>query len=164
MTIIFRTRQLLIAPTPKGPRPRMTSICRLISTTSPNHHLNRHKFFVYAPDKTDQGTFQRRLSVRPKHLVRSTQMFESGFISTWLFLWFPASSCLRWPILWCRGSWGNADTRIDRDTVFREKDDWFCVDNGSWKYRRSAEGYRRGHILHVWCSAYCLSSYPCSTH
>ncbi|KIM79013.1 hypothetical protein PILCRDRAFT_74837 [Piloderma croceum F 1598] len=37
-------------------------------------------FLVYAPDKTDQGTFQRRLSVRPKHLVRSTQMFESGFI------------------------------------------------------------------------------------
>jgi len=37
-------------------------------------------FFVYAPDKTDEGTFQRRLSVRPTHLVRSTGMFETGFI------------------------------------------------------------------------------------
>jgi hypothetical protein len=73
MISIFRTRQFLVAPAQ-----RITSIGRFISTTSPN----RHMFFVYAPDKTDQGTFQRRLSVRPKHLVRSTQMFECGFIST----------------------------------------------------------------------------------
>jgi len=49
---------------------------RSLSTTP----SNRHMFLVYAPDKTDEGAFERRLSVRPKHLVRSTKMFENGFI------------------------------------------------------------------------------------
>ena len=37
-----------------------------------------HKFVVYAPDKTDEGAFERRLAVRPKHLEGSSKMHEAG--------------------------------------------------------------------------------------
>lgn len=40
-----------------------------------------HKFVVFAPDKTDEGAFQRRLSVRTKHLARSSEMHDTGLIS-----------------------------------------------------------------------------------
>ncbi|PPQ70515.1 hypothetical protein CVT26_013973 [Gymnopilus dilepis] len=40
----------------------------------------RHRFFVYAPDKTEPGTLERRLSVREKHLVGAKAGHESGFI------------------------------------------------------------------------------------
>ncbi|KAH9485231.1 Protein YciI [Psilocybe cubensis] len=39
-----------------------------------------HRFFVYAPDKTEPGTLERRLSVREKHLVGAKVSHESGFI------------------------------------------------------------------------------------
>ncbi|KAJ6572061.1 hypothetical protein B0H19DRAFT_1255979 [Mycena capillaripes] len=35
-----------------------------------------HRFFVYAPDKTDEGTFERRLSVRAKHLENAAKPKE----------------------------------------------------------------------------------------
>jgi hypothetical protein len=35
-------------------------------------------FFAYLPDKTDEGAFARRMSVRPQHLVRAKELFESG--------------------------------------------------------------------------------------
>lgn len=50
---------------------------RLISCTA----VNMHKFIVYAPDKTDEGCFQRRLSVRPKHLENSAKLHEAGELS-----------------------------------------------------------------------------------
>ncbi|KAF8875800.1 hypothetical protein CPB84DRAFT_1689464 [Gymnopilus junonius] len=40
----------------------------------------RHRFFVYAPDKTEPGTLERRLSVREQHLVGARAGHESGFI------------------------------------------------------------------------------------
>jgi hypothetical protein len=40
-----------------------------------------HKFIVWAPDKTEEGTLQRRLSVRPKHVEDGRDKIESGFIS-----------------------------------------------------------------------------------
>lgn len=40
----------------------------------------RHRFFVYAPDKTEPGTLERRLSVREKHLVGAKVNHESGLI------------------------------------------------------------------------------------
>ncbi|KAL0956198.1 hypothetical protein HGRIS_002355 [Hohenbuehelia grisea] len=38
------------------------------------------KFFVYAPDYTDEGTFQRRMSVRPKHLEKIAELKNAGKI------------------------------------------------------------------------------------
>ncbi|KAJ7484410.1 hypothetical protein FB451DRAFT_1232436 [Mycena latifolia] len=38
------------------------------------------RFFVYAPDKTDPGTFERRLSVRPKHLENAAKAINEGVI------------------------------------------------------------------------------------
>ncbi|KAK7046906.1 YCII domain-containing protein [Favolaschia claudopus] len=39
-----------------------------------------HKFFVYAPDKTDPDAFSRRLSVRTKHLAVAKKSIESGSV------------------------------------------------------------------------------------
>ncbi|KAJ7815279.1 hypothetical protein B0H14DRAFT_2848092 [Mycena olivaceomarginata] len=39
-----------------------------------------HKFFVYAPDKTDPEAFARRLSVRSKHLEGAKKPIVDGFI------------------------------------------------------------------------------------
>lgn len=41
----------------------------------------RHKFIVYAPDMTDEGAFQRRLSVRASHLERAGQKIKEGVVS-----------------------------------------------------------------------------------
>ncbi|KIK68911.1 hypothetical protein GYMLUDRAFT_236798 [Collybiopsis luxurians FD-317 M1] len=40
----------------------------------------RPKFFVYAPDKTDEGTFAKRKSVRSEHLERMKKVASDGFI------------------------------------------------------------------------------------
>ncbi|KAF8638015.1 hypothetical protein AX16_010647 [Volvariella volvacea WC 439] len=45
------------------------------STTTPTKHL----FFVYAPDKTEEGTFERRLAARPKHLELAAKNVASKF-------------------------------------------------------------------------------------
>ncbi|TEB37487.1 hypothetical protein FA13DRAFT_1705674 [Coprinellus micaceus] len=37
-------------------------------------------FFVYAPDKTEAGTFERRMSVRPKHLETAHERTGQGLI------------------------------------------------------------------------------------
>ncbi|KAJ7815289.1 hypothetical protein B0H14DRAFT_2848150 [Mycena olivaceomarginata] len=39
-----------------------------------------HKFFVYAPDKTDPDAFARRLSVRSKHLEGAKKAIADGSI------------------------------------------------------------------------------------
>ncbi|KAJ7148620.1 hypothetical protein C8R43DRAFT_888729 [Mycena crocata] len=39
-----------------------------------------HKFLVYAPDKTDAGAVERRLSARPKHLENATKAINAGII------------------------------------------------------------------------------------
>ncbi|KAJ7258435.1 hypothetical protein B0H12DRAFT_1014890 [Mycena haematopus] len=39
-----------------------------------------HKFLVYAPDKTDAGAAERRLSVRPKHLENAAPNISAGVI------------------------------------------------------------------------------------
>lgn len=38
-------------------------------------------FFVYAPDKTEEGTFQKRLAVREQHLVVARENIASKKIS-----------------------------------------------------------------------------------
>jgi hypothetical protein len=39
-----------------------------------------HKFVVYAPDKTDEATFARRLSVRPTHMLGANELIAKGVI------------------------------------------------------------------------------------
>ncbi|RPD57323.1 hypothetical protein L226DRAFT_467600 [Lentinus tigrinus ALCF2SS1-7] len=38
----------------------------------------RHNFIVYAPDMTDAGALQRRLSVRPAHLEKAAEYIQGG--------------------------------------------------------------------------------------
>ncbi|KAF7348546.1 YCII domain-containing protein [Mycena venus] len=38
------------------------------------------RFLVYAPDKTDEGAFERRLSVRSKHLENAAKAISDGVI------------------------------------------------------------------------------------
>ncbi|THV06721.1 hypothetical protein K435DRAFT_960326 [Dendrothele bispora CBS 962.96] len=40
----------------------------------------RTKFFVYAPDKTEEGTFEKRLSVRADHLAKAKESIGTGLI------------------------------------------------------------------------------------
>ncbi|EKM80793.1 hypothetical protein AGABI1DRAFT_83753 [Agaricus bisporus var. burnettii JB137-S8] len=40
----------------------------------------RPRFFIYAPDNTKEGTLDKRLSVRAKHLETATANFGSGFV------------------------------------------------------------------------------------
>lgn len=42
----------------------------------------RHRFFVYAPDRTEEGTLDKRLSVRPKHLETAMANFNGGLVRT----------------------------------------------------------------------------------
>lgn len=37
-------------------------------------------FFIWAPDKTEEGTFERRLSVRSTHLESAKAHKSDGFI------------------------------------------------------------------------------------
>ncbi|KAI9069350.1 hypothetical protein FKP32DRAFT_1559905 [Trametes sanguinea] len=59
-------------------RPSRVSILRraLSSTAQPP----RHKFVVFAPDMTDDGAFQRRLSVREQHLNDARRNASTGVI------------------------------------------------------------------------------------
>ncbi|PBK91737.1 hypothetical protein ARMGADRAFT_932343 [Armillaria gallica] len=42
--------------------------------------MSRSLFFVYCPDKTEDGTFERRLSVRSTHLEDATKLVSGGYI------------------------------------------------------------------------------------
>jgi hypothetical protein len=39
---------------------------------------DRQMYFIYALDKTDEGTFQCPLAMRPKHLGQSEKLFDTG--------------------------------------------------------------------------------------
>lgn len=45
----------------------------------------RHNFIVYAPDMTDEGALQRRLSVRAKHLERAKVEVANGVFSKLIY-------------------------------------------------------------------------------
>ncbi|KAI4521882.1 hypothetical protein K525DRAFT_200143 [Schizophyllum commune Loenen D] len=38
----------------------------------------KHKFLVYAPDRAEEGTFEKRMSVRPAHLENASSLISSG--------------------------------------------------------------------------------------
>jgi hypothetical protein len=48
---------------------------RVMSTAA-----SRQLFFIWAPDKTQDGTFERRLSVRGDHLQSAKESISAGFI------------------------------------------------------------------------------------
>jgi hypothetical protein len=41
----------------------------------------KHLFLIYAPDKTDEGALERRLSVRSEHLQRFQALKADGVMS-----------------------------------------------------------------------------------
>ncbi|KAG9220939.1 hypothetical protein CCMSSC00406_0002461 [Pleurotus cornucopiae] len=49
------------------------------------------RFFVYAPDKTEDGTFEKRLSVRPEHVEMAKKNIADGVIRVGGFLLTPES-------------------------------------------------------------------------
>ncbi|KAF4567782.1 hypothetical protein EYR40_006790 [Pleurotus pulmonarius] len=49
------------------------------------------RFFVYAPDKTEDGTFEKRLSVRPEHVEMAKKNIAEGVIRVGGFLLTPES-------------------------------------------------------------------------
>lgn len=42
--------------------------------------MSRSLFFAYCPDKTEEGTFERRLSVRSTHLEDAAKNISGGYI------------------------------------------------------------------------------------
>ena len=57
-------------------RPVQVGIARMSSQAQPAPKY----FFVYAPDKTEEGTFERRMSVRPTHLQVAHERTGQGLI------------------------------------------------------------------------------------
>ena len=58
---------------------------RFMSTTaSASPARQRQLFFIWAPDKTEEGTFERRLSVRSNHLESAKENISGGFIRAYL--------------------------------------------------------------------------------
>ena len=60
----------------RSSRPLQVRIARMSSQAQPAPQY----FFVYAPDKTEEGTFERRMSVRPKHLATAHERTGQGLI------------------------------------------------------------------------------------
>ncbi|KAL5521161.1 hypothetical protein ACEPAG_9083 [Sanghuangporus baumii] len=48
-----------------------------MSTDAP---ANKYQFMVYAPDKTDEGALQRRMSVRQQHLENARNLGADGIL------------------------------------------------------------------------------------
>ena len=43
-----------------------------------------HNFILYAPDKTEEGTFDKRLAVRSKHLENISALIGKGVVSAFM--------------------------------------------------------------------------------
>lgn len=52
------------------------------ATTTPT----RHRFLVFAPDKTEGGTFEKRMSVRPVHIEGAKSNFANGLVRTLMLI------------------------------------------------------------------------------
>ncbi len=72
---LAQSRSILLAGT------RVTSKCKSMSTTTATAPP-RHRFLVYAPDKTEEGTLEKRLSVRTTHLEAAKTNFANGLVRT----------------------------------------------------------------------------------
>lgn len=58
----------------------VSQITSLRMSTLAEGSPNRQRFWVYAPDKTAEGTFERRLSVRATHLESAKERISKGII------------------------------------------------------------------------------------
>lgn len=68
-------RNVLIRPTRFRAPTALYSAARM-TTAAAAAKLN---FLVYAPDRTEEGTFEKRMSVRPAHLENAASLISSGF-------------------------------------------------------------------------------------
>lgn len=51
-----------------------------MSTVTSTQTPTLYRFFVYAPDKTEEGTLARRFSARPSHLEAIQGKIASGVV------------------------------------------------------------------------------------
>lgn len=72
-------RVLAQTPTPCR-RPLLPARLRFMSSSSSSS--TKQTWVVYAPDKTETGTLERRQSVRSKHLERVADFHDTGYVST----------------------------------------------------------------------------------
>jgi hypothetical protein len=70
--------QLSLSPIPRAIKRTELRPIRMSSSSSIS---KKHNFVVYAPDKTDEQAFSRRMSVREEHLVRARKLEEAGVLS-----------------------------------------------------------------------------------
>jgi hypothetical protein len=56
------------------------TLFRTMSTNPVTATSQRQLFFVWAPDKDEEGTFERRLSVRESHLGTAKERISNGLI------------------------------------------------------------------------------------
>lgn len=70
LIIQLHCKQIIVSYTP------------FIGVMSPDSTTTLHKFVVYAPDRAEEGTFEKRLSVRAKHLENAGPLISAGIIST----------------------------------------------------------------------------------
>lgn len=104
---------------------------RKMTTAAPT----RQRFFVYAPDKTEAGTFEKRLSVRPAHLESAKQRVSDGIIRACLFCCTRVQARpLTMALARCWGS--TANRRVHRYPNLRQEDDRFHVHMRGGFYRR----------------------------
>ena len=59
------------------------SILRAMSTTTTPQTPTLNNFFVYAPDKTEEGTLALRFSVRSSHLESMQDKVAKGVVRSW---------------------------------------------------------------------------------
>jgi len=46
----------------------------------PASEIKKHNFYVFAPDKAEEGTLAKRYNVRPQHLEKLQPLIDSGII------------------------------------------------------------------------------------
>lgn len=63
--------------------PSVSQIATTMSTEEPTPAPAPvlHQFVIYAPDKPEEGTFEKRLAVRSQHLVKVGDLIGKGYIS-----------------------------------------------------------------------------------
>ena len=60
--------------------PRTSLVFIAAMSTDAQASKPKHYFLVYAPDKTEEGTFDLRMSVRPKHLEAAKGYAAAGLM------------------------------------------------------------------------------------
>lgn len=112
------------------------------------------KFIVYAPDKTEEGTHDRRLAVREEHIANAQALINAGSLG--VFSVYVAHA------LWNRSTvlrprCSHAHTRVRRIGSQWCKDGRICTHLRSQDHCRCRDDRQVGHILYLWCGELYLS-------